>query len=282
MSLLWLASYTFALPVRPGMWRTIKLANGKEIRAQLQGDERLHYCEDSEGQTYTRNADGTYGLADIPRLAGQVKARLAELRQKAAARKASAQKSAGEKGTAQKNAAARAIGAFGNYTGKKRCLILLAQFSDVKFAEGHDNAFYQRVANEENFTTADGFRGSVRDYFLAQSNGRFELDFDIAGPYTMPNTCAYYGENNSMNYNQDKHADEMVATACRMAHQDGVDFSRYDWEGDDNVDMVFVIYAGYGEATSSNRPNVIWPHQFELDYTNQGLDLQRICLQQRD
>ncbi len=253
LSALLLTTASFAIPARPGIWRTLTLTNGTQVRAQLQGDEHLNYYEDAEGNTYTENADGTFYAFNLNEAKERVKTRLNKMRATAAAKRPH-----------------RVIGQYGNYTGKKRCLIILAQFSDVKFAAGHDNAFYTRVANEENFTSPDGHRGSVRDYFLAQSNGKFELNFDIAGPYTMPHSASYYGSNSP---SSDAKASEMIATACKMANADGVDFSKYDWEGDGNVDMVFVIYAGYGEATSTKRPDVIWPHQFELNYTNNDLYL---------
>lgn len=253
LSALLLTTASFAIPARPGIWRTLTLTNGTQVRAQLQGDEHLNYYEDAEGNTYTENADGTFYAFNLNEAKERVKTRLNKMRATAAAKRPH-----------------RVIGQYGNYTGKKRCLIILAQFSDVKFAAGHDNAFYTRVANEENFTSPDGHRGSVRDYFLAQSNGKFELNFDIAGPYTMPNSASYYGSNSP---SSDAKASEMIATACKMANADGVDFSNYDWEGDGNVDMVFVIYAGYGEATSTKRPDVIWPHQSELNYTGNALYL---------
>lgn len=253
LSALLLTTASFAIPARPGIWRTITLTDGTQVQAQLQGDEHLNYYEDAEGNTYTENADGTFYAFNLNEAKERVKTRLNKMRAAAAAKHPH-----------------RAIGQYGNYTGKKRCLIILAQFTDVKFADGHDNAYYTRVANEENFTSAEGHRGSVRDYFLAQSNGKFELNFDIAGPYTMPNSASYYGSNTP---SSDAKASEMIATACKMANADGVDFSKYDWEGDGNVDMVFVIYAGYGEATSTKRPDVIWPHQYELYYTGKDLYL---------
>lgn len=253
LSALLLTTASFAIPARPGIWRTITLTDGTQVQAQLQGDEHLNYYEDAEGNTYTENADGTFYAFNLNEAKERVKTRLNKMRAAAAAKHPH-----------------RAIGQYGNYTGKKRCLIILAQFTDVKFAAGHDNAYYTRVANEENFTSAEGHRGSVRDYFLAQSNGKFELNFDIAGPYTMPNSASYYGSNTP---SSDAKASEMIATACKMANANGVDFSKYDWEGDGNVDMVFVIYAGYGEATSTKRPDVIWPHQYELYYTGKDLYL---------
>ena len=60
LSALLLTTASFAIPARPGIWRTLTLTNGTQVRAQLQGDEHLNYYEDAEGNTYTENADGTF------------------------------------------------------------------------------------------------------------------------------------------------------------------------------------------------------------------------------
>lgn len=49
----------------------------------------------------------------------------------------------------------------------------------------------------------------------------------------------------------------MVAEACLWAHEQGFDFSKYDWDGDGEVDQVFVLYAGHGEASYDKDPNTI-------------------------
>ena len=85
------------------------------------------------------------------------------------------------------------------YEGKKKGIILLVQFPNQKFEAGHDNAYYKMVANEKGLTHEDGYVGSVSDYFLSQSNGKFEFDFDIAGPYTLSHTTSYYGKNDGAN-----------------------------------------------------------------------------------
>lgn len=64
------------------------------------------------------------------------------------------------------------------YKGDKRCLIILAQFSDKKFSMADPKAFYTRVANEKGFSE-NGFMGSVSDYFSAQSGGQFNITFDV-------------------------------------------------------------------------------------------------------
>ena len=59
----------------------------------------------------------------------------------------------------------------------------------------------------------------------------------------------------------------MVREAVDAAHEAGVDFSKYDWDKDGNVDQVFVIYAGYSEAQGA-APETIWPHEWALSAEN--------------
>lgn len=142
--------------------------------------------------------------------------------------------------------------------GKKKSLVLLVDFSDLSYTASRERMDDQM--NKKGFSE-NGHIGSVKDYFLAQSYGQFEVDFDVVGPITMPNSMSYYGKNNSTG--QDAHAGEMVADACQAAHEQGINFADYDWDGDGEAEMVTVIYAGYGEAQSSNSQN-IWPHQWFL------------------
>ena len=49
-----------AVPVKKGIWKTITLQNGKEVRAQLKGDEWFHFFEDEKGNNYIETDDGKY------------------------------------------------------------------------------------------------------------------------------------------------------------------------------------------------------------------------------
>ena len=91
----------------------------------------------------------------------------------------------------------------GTYVGKKKGLIILVEFPKrsatntpaVSFSTENARDFYDRVANEKNFSDpATGFTESVYDYFYAQSEGQFEFNFDVVGPYKLGNTYNYYGE----------------------------------------------------------------------------------------
>lgn len=155
------------------------------------------------------------------------------------------------------------------FQGTKKGLIILVQFTDSKFKSGHDLALYKRIANDANYSD-NNFKGSIKDYFKAQSHGMFELDFDVVGICQLQHPYAYYGKNNSQK--EDVKPGEMVAEACLWAHEHGINFSKYDWNGDGEVDQVFVLYAGHGEASYKDA-NTIWPHMYYLSASDYGKSL---------
>jgi len=199
--------------------------------------------QDAQGNKYVKNQTGTYEL-------GKVEA----LQAKAQKRRAMVNKSRA------KRAAVRKVGGRTTYTGAKKGLIILVEYADSSFERGHDAALYKRVANEENFTNADGFVGSVADYFKAQSNGQFTLSFDVVGPVRLTKNLSYYGGNNSDG--DDEHAADMIIEACQAADAQ-VNYADYDWDGDREVDQVFILYCGAGAANGGGE-DTIWPHEWNL------------------
>ena len=233
----------FAVPARKGVWQRLTLTDGTKVEAQLMGDEHLHFWESADGSCYVADRD-TYRRVDA-----------AQLMETSIARRTHASR---RRKASHRN---EAIGDFTAFQGQKRGLIILVEFDGTTvFMPAHNRALYERICNEEGFTSAEGFRGSVHDYFKAQSYGQFELTFDIVGPVKLKNSYSYYGQNGDDG--NDLRAGEMVAEAC-MSVDSEVDFSRYDWNGNGYADQVVVIYAGRGEADGGGR-NTIWPHEWEL------------------
>ena len=248
-----------AVPAKRGQWKTVTLADGTEVRVELRGDEFCHFWQAEDGRQFVESAKaGVYEPADIEAMTARAAARRQAVAEGRARRAASARKAPSQAG--------RAASA---YEGEKKGLIVLVEFADLKFADDHTPELYNRIANEENFTDL-GFTGSIRDYFKHQSYGNFDLTFDIAGPVAMPNGYAYYGKNTSSGDDNTTIVGKMVADACTMAKEQnpGLDFTQYDWDGDGEVDQVYILYAGHGEASYQQDPNTIWPHEFELIYTN--------------
>lgn len=179
---------------------------------------------------------------------------------KAGLKKAVAAKRMSARRSTRKNAAV--------FQGEKRGLIILVQFADKAFSMGKPQPLYDRIANEQGYSD-HGFNGSVRDYFIAQSGGKFTLDFDVVGPVTLDHGYSYYGGNDR--YGDDLRAEEMISEACK-AVDDSVDFSRYDWDGDGEVEEVFVLYAGKGENDGGSA-STVWPHMYWLSAATAALTL---------
>lgn len=251
-ALLCLALSVWAVPAKRGVWCSLSLVDGTEVKAQLVGDEFLHYYVSEDGTKYVQ--DESTGL--YRKMTDEV-----TVQRRSAVRRAQAQ--GRQKRMLRKAQASNA------FQGTKKGLIILVQFTDSKFKSGHDLALYERIANDENYS-GNNFRGSIKDYFKAQSHGQFELDFDVAGICQLQHPYAYYGKNNSQK--EDVKPGEMVAEACLWAHEHGINFSKYDWNGDGEVDQVFVLYAGHGEASYKDA-NTIWPHMYYLSASDYGKPL---------
>lgn len=245
-----MATAIYAVPAKRGQWRTIKLADGTEVKAEFRGDEFGSFYRTEDGRLFIRDAgSGLYKQTNAEALDAEQSAKRASARAARAKRAAKMKVIPGEE--------------HAPYIGAKRGLIILVNFADVKFNEEHNVELYKRIANEEGFTNEMRFRGSVRDYFKAQSLGQFDLTFDVLGPVTMPEGYAYYGTPTSGSDDNDVAVANMVVDACK-AVDDEVDFNTYDWDGDGEADQVFILYAGYGEASHEIDPNTIWPHEWEL------------------
>ena len=147
------------------------------------------------------------------------------------------------------------------YKGKKRGLVILVDFPDLAMVTDNSHDEFNRQFNQIGYNS-NYHVGSVHDYFFDQSYGMFDLSFDIVGPVTVSRHYSYYGANSSWNTRTDIHVGQMIAEACRLADKE-VNYSDYDWDGDGEVDQVYIIYAGYGEASGAPA-NTIWPHEFSL------------------
>ena len=136
-------------------------------------------------------------------------------------------------------------------------IAILVNFSDLSFVTPNANAAFNDLLNKKGYNVK-GAIGSVRDYFIAQSDSVFQPHFDVYGPYTLPQPMAYYGANTSSG--NDVNASQMILDACVLASNDGVNFANYDTDGNGFIDNVFVYYAGYSEAEGGPK-NSIWPHR---------------------
>lgn len=282
----------------------VRQPDGSMIAVMTRGDENFHYMSTEDGLPIVMNADKAYCYAYMAddgvlrasaQMAHDAKKRtqaentfiighkkevehIASFASKRAAMRNEArfQRLAGRKAAkvASGNPLTRMAGATGGegigVTGKRKGLVILVDFQDVKMQSAHDNAEWNDFFNKVGYNRL-GNSGSVHDYFYSQSYGQFDLSFDVVGPVTVSKNMADYGANDEKG--NDKDPGGMVYEACKLA-ADKVNFADYDWDGDGEVDQVFVIYAGHSEATKPELiPNTIWPHEWNLHAAGYSLTL---------
>lgn len=255
-----------ALPSRPGTF-TVTQPDGTVLTLRLVGDEHFHYYVNVDnGQPLCREADGTFRVLpreEMTRLESAATIRRTMANELRKERMATYQRLAGVRtDLSEIKSSPRKVGGFnGALIGQKKGLVILVNFADLDHRLNDPRQAWDDAFNKPGYSE-NGHIGSVHDYFYDQSYGQFDLEFDVVGPVTVSKKMSYYGQNNSRG--SDAHAAEMVVEACQLVNN-AVDFRDYDWDGDGEVDQVYVIYAGYGE--SSGAPSeTIWPHEYWLRY----------------
>ncbi|MBR5102067.1 MAG: M6 family metalloprotease domain-containing protein [Muribaculaceae bacterium] len=145
--------------------------------------------------------------------------------------------------------------------GAPKIPVLMINFKDVQFKDENPQDSIMRM-----FMGADS---SAYRYFVDQSGGKFTPQFDIYGPVTLNYNRAIFGANNASG--RDRGVGTMAAAAC-MTLNSSVNFKKYDNDGDGECDVVIVLYAGVGEA-SSYVEDAVWPCQWSLSASDYGKSL---------
>ena len=225
-------------PAKRGVYKTLNLGNDRQVRAMLVGDEHGRFWRGDDGKAY-QLAGNCYMPVDEKALAEKANTRRATINARIAKRQSRTRGESDNRGSSDKH----------------KGIVILVNFADDAFQEGHDNAIYQKIFNGENFHEPP-FVGSVADYFRDQSRGQFLIDFDVFGPVTVSKEKAYYGANEN---GRDAHVCEMVIEAVNQVKDMPTDWHEYDWDGNGEVDHVYVIFAGNTEANTGNEDE-IWAH----------------------
>ena len=129
-----------------------------------------------------------------------------------------------------------------------RQAVILISFSDQDFSMDDPAAYYNRVLNEPGYNEGYG-AGCAADYFRDQSNGLFNLQFDVYGPFKVSEKVK--GGNNNYGDSAMEEALEQLKAAT------DADFSVYDWDSDGQVNQMVFIAAGF---TGNQMKGYIWPN----------------------
>ena len=246
------ATSVFAARAKQGICQ-LQLVDGTIVSATLHGDENFHYYA---------LLDGT-PLQESNTLGKYEKITLAELQDKQEAASLAMQARAAKAASIGSNTPA-----YFPHVGSPKALVILVQFQDVKFKSTDPVATFNHYLNspmgeampeadknvfsqKENHTNY----GSVKQYFADMSHGKFTPQFDVMNPVTVSNKSSYYGANSG---GDDGKFVEMMTEACQLV-DDQVNFADYDSNGDNYVDLVYFIYAGYSESIDGNSSDCLWP-----------------------
>lgn len=228
------------------------------------GDEWCHWVTDMEGQLLIQNEDGIYHHATSAEIAQweTIKAENLQRRDQINAQRMASLK-AGRKGTPAITAPGENHAANFPSKGQINGLIVLVQYSDISFATDSATTaqHYQDMIKSEGYNEYN-HQGSAHDYYIQNSMGQFDPQFDIYGPITLEHKRQYYGKNDA--WGNDSHAYEMLTEACQQLDSI-VDFTKYDNDGDGYIDFIFGFYAGGGEHAGAGS-NTVWPHAWEMMY----------------
>ena len=161
-------------------------------------------------------------------------------------------------------------GSYLQHIGTPRVLTILAAFQDVGFIVNEPvQAFDQYLngetqvdlGNKNNLNVA-----SVRQYFETCSHRQFSPQFDVVGPVVLPKKMSYYGGSNSSG--SDDKFSEFCKDAMNQAKELVPDWSQYDNDGDNRIELVCIIFAGYGQ-NQGGADSTLWA---KASIQNQKLD----------
>ena len=152
------------------------------------------------------------------------------------------------------------------YIGDRRQLVILVAFADRSFKDDETTTMelWDKIFNTKNLTEAP-YKGSVHDYFFAQSYSQLNLTFDLQYVQLSEN-CEKY-RSWDMRYDDpadnDDNSQYLVQDIMEVLKTRDIDWSLYDWDGDGYVNQLLIVYAGEGMNDGGGK-NSIWPHQWWL------------------
>lgn len=143
-------------------------------------------------------------------------------------------------------------------TGNQKVLCILIGFPDKPFSQAKSN--YVNMWNQVGYND-NGSQGSVRDFYTENSYGNIFIETTVLGPYTASHNSSYYDTGSGSGTISSSNVRELISEAL-IAARNEILFQNFDVNGDNYVDAVHVIFAGYGKESGSN--GVIWSHRWSL------------------
>ena len=246
-----IAGVLLAVPAQR-ILRQVRLADGSVVEAMLLGDEHFAWYETTDGRILEETEAG-YVVGTEPPDGIRHRARQV---QRASVRHLGSQASAPLPSI-----------------GSPLIPVILVEFQDSIFhvgqTEEEQKNYFDLFCNgtrDGNLYKGHGSYGAIRDYFSDQSRGQFTPEFMVLGTVKLDNPESEYGKHSG------SAKDANFSGFCRDAITMAMDkFSDVDWmqfnnRGRNQVDMVFLIFAGCGEADGGH-DDTLWPKWSSLNMT---------------
>jgi immune inhibitor A len=142
--------------------------------------------------------------------------------------------------------------------GTLRVIVVLAEFSDRAF--GSTAAHF----NDLFFSTGVLPHGSVAEYYRDVSGGLVDIAGEVVGPFTLPQTLAWYANGNfGIGRPSGEARANIMAQDAATAANASVNFGVYDNDGNGFIDAFIVVHAGSGGEETGD-PGDIWSHKWTL------------------
>ncbi len=264
------ATAMWAAPALRGAF-TVTQADGTLLTIEQFGDEFFHWTETADGTLVVPTRLG-YFVAVIDDkgelTASDVLAHEAQLRgskeQHLVNQQATRRALFHQQGQrAQANRRTMSISVSNKYlphAGSPRILTILAAYQDLDFIVNEPKLAFDQYLNGDEIVDFGNSNTlqlcSVRKYFNACSNGLFTPQFDVVGPVKLPQDMAYYGGKDEKRGSDDKFY-QLCQDAYQAVKDSVADWSLYDNDNDGNVELVCIIFAGYGQ-NQGGVPETIW------------------------
>lgn len=142
--------------------------------------------------------------------------------------------------------------------GAVRVVVVLIQFADraMTLPAAHFNELF--------FSTGALPHGSVAEYFREVTGGLVDIVGEVVGPYTLPQTLAWYANNNfGIGEPSGVARANIMANDAAVAADAYVNFAPYDNDSNGYVDAFIVVHAGSGGEQTGDAGD-IWSHKWVL------------------
>ncbi|TMP98709.1 MAG: M6 family metalloprotease domain-containing protein [Verrucomicrobia bacterium] len=241
--------------------------DGRTITLRIRGDEHLNWHEDMNGFTVlchngryvyaNRDVRGALtptklevGIAD-PNALGLTKGLLP-----------ARQVTEPEQQRVEVNQAAPTAVAPGGGTLKN--LVVLCRFNDhtpgVHTRPKSDyDVLFNRIGGDPILAPS----GSVRDFYKEISYGLITIESTVVAWVTLPNSEAYYANQQNGFGSYPQNAQRMVEDALDLVDP-LVDLGKFDANNDGKIDCITIIHSGYGAEWGAGGGNCIWSHKWFL------------------